>query len=327
MRYVFTTDPHGSDMVFSKLCKFVRAQNADVLILAGDLIGKTVYRCIKQGTQFVIGDYLGEAQCVADSVPELERLESVLAAKGVYIAKLRPEDCCRFETDPGFRERLLLQEACNRLNRWLSALDDLARGCGSLVLISAGNDDPYEVDRLIQSKETAYLKFLGGVPFQVGPLTILTVERVNPSGLWNTARESSEADLRNLISRQVSLAQGDRNLVFNFHAPPFDTQLDLAVSVDRDLRLRVDKYEGLQTTHCGSVAVREAIATYRPKLSLHGHIHESQGFEWIEGSLCVNPGSAYQQGLLRAFVFDVKDGITPLGIYNEEAESPWRMVF
>lgn len=44
---------------------------------------------------------------------------------------------------------------------------------------------------------------------------------------------------------------------------------------------------------------------YQPLLGLHGHIHESAGVEYIGRTLCVNPGSAYMQGMLSAFIVDL----------------------
>ena len=46
----------------------------------------------------------------------------------------------------------------------------------------------------------------------------------------------------------------------------------------------------------GSTAVRAAIEEHQPALSLHGHIHESRGNCRIGRTLCINPGSSYEQG-------------------------------
>jgi Icc-related predicted phosphoesterase len=52
----------------------------------------------------------------------------------------------------------------------------------------------------------------------------------------------------------------------------------------------------------GSAAVRTAIERYQPPLSLHGHIHESRGAVKIGRTLCINPGSEYNDGILRGAV-------------------------
>jgi hypothetical protein len=55
----------------------------------------------------------------------------------------------------------------------------------------------------------------------------------------------------------------------------------------------------------GSHAVRDAIAEYRPVLSLHGHIHEGRGAVKLGRTLAVNPGSSYEDGVLQAAIVDL----------------------
>lgn len=83
--------------------------------------------------------------------------------------------------------------------------------------------------------------------------------------------------------------------IFVCHAPPFQT--------------RLDHLKGLRDP-VGSRAVREFIERTQPKLTLHGHIHESPGLsgafqDRIAGSLCVNPGQTPER--LHAVVFDAHE--------------------
>jgi Icc-related predicted phosphoesterase len=48
----------------------------------------------------------------------------------------------------------------------------------------------------------------------------------------------------------------------------------------------------------GSTALREVIEKVKPLLGLHGHIHEGRGTSRIGKTLCINPGSMYEQGTL-----------------------------
>jgi Icc-related predicted phosphoesterase len=54
--------------------------------------------------------------------------------------------------------------------------------------------------------------------------------------------------------------------------------------------------------------VREAIERFEPALSVHGHIHESRGTKRLGKTLCVNPGSSYEQGQLLGAVIDLENG-------------------
>jgi Icc-related predicted phosphoesterase len=83
--------------------------------------------------------------------------------------------------------------------------------------------------------------------------------------------------------------------------------LDDAPDLDEDLRPR---FAGNAVRPVGSTALRQAIEQTQPLLGLHGHIHESRGATRIGRTLCINPGSMYEQGaLLGALVKLGKDKI------------------
>ncbi len=56
----------------------------------------------------------------------------------------------------------------------------------------------------------------------------------------------------------------------------------------------------------GSTAVRTLIEEVQPVLALHGHIHESKAVAKIGRTTCVNPGSAYSEGVIDGAVVDVR---------------------
>jgi Icc-related predicted phosphoesterase len=55
----------------------------------------------------------------------------------------------------------------------------------------------------------------------------------------------------------------------------------------------------------GSTAVRAANEDHHPCHGLHGHIHEAKGTARIGRTLCINPGSSYEQGQLLGAVIDL----------------------
>ncbi|MCX6575329.1 MAG: metallophosphoesterase [Candidatus Aminicenantes bacterium] len=74
------------------------------------------------------------------------------------------------------------------------------------------------------------------------------------------------------IQSDLARIGGEENLdraIFLFHAPPYDTKLDL---VARESKM-VDHVPLDQ--HVGSIAIRRFIENRQPLLTLHGHIHES----------------------------------------------------
>jgi len=322
MRYLYSTDLHGSDRTFRKLLALFAEQRCDVLIIAGDVTGKDVFAIVEGGRHFRLVAWDGSVFANCLSANEVDRAVQLIADKGGYAVPLAGNDVTRFHTDQGFRRAILEQKALERLRAWLSAGTSMCAGGSARVLVLPGNDDPEWVDDAIESIQAPGVALLTGEPLTVGRIDFVSLDRVNPSGIWQTCRESSEDDLARLIESRVRRATS-RNLVFVFHAPPYGTKLDLAPRVKDSLLYDVDTVEGLKMVHCGSVAVRDAVVRYRPKLGLHGHIHESAGAEILGETLCVNPGSDYSHGMLRAFMFDVTDALYPFGLYDENAPDHW----
>jgi len=80
-------------------------------------------------------------------------------------------------------------------------------------------------------------------------------------------------DLKQLFS-DVDISE----LICRFHSPPYDTALDRA-----DLDNKFVDHVPLDV-HVGSIAIKDFITSRSPKISLHGHIHESTRLtgNWME---------------------------------------------
>jgi Icc-related predicted phosphoesterase len=46
----------------------------------------------------------------------------------------------------------------------------------------------------------------------------------------------------------------------------------------------------------------------QPLLGVHGHVHEAGGEYRLGATVCVNPGSEANNGILRGYLVDVSDG-------------------
>ena len=57
----------------------------------------------------------------------------------------------------------------------------------------------------------------------------------------------------------------------------------------------------------GSKAVRQIIEEVQPLLTLHGHIHESQGITRIGRTVAINPGSEHNSGRLLGCIVAVDE--------------------
>ena len=96
--------------------------------------------------------------------------------------------------------------------------------------------------------------------------------------------------------------------------PPHDTPIDQAALLDDQFR-PIMKGGMPVISGVGSTAVRDALVTYQPMLSLHGHIHESRGEARIGRTLAINPGSSYTDGVLQGAVLDLNEKKGKVGKY------------
>ena len=64
-------------------------------------------------------------------------------------------------------------------------------------------------------------------------------------------------------------------------------------------------YAGRSLVPVGSKSVLAVLDKYQPILGLHGHIHEGKGTRKYKKTLCVNPGSMYEQGMLHGAIIDL----------------------
>jgi Icc-related predicted phosphoesterase len=119
---------------------------------------------------------------------------------------------------------------------------------------------------------------------------------------WKTYRELPEEQLAAKIAAMIPAGLDMRRAVFNFHCPPYGSNLDEAPEVDAELNV---KNAGQTLVPVGSTAVRDAIMRHQPLLSLHGHIHEGKGAARLGKTLALNAGSMYEQGVLQGALVEL----------------------
>ena len=164
------------------------------------------------------------------------------------------------------------------------------------IFIIMGNDDPrIEEEKLIKAKKMGIWNYLNEkkithkgfdfygyayvppTPFRLKDWEKFDVSRhidvgcVSPLEGSRTIKVSPvdieyhtiAKDLQNLMPKNLSKA------ICLFHAPPYQTHLDRAALDGRKIdHVQVD-------VHVGSIAIKTFIENRQPKITLHGHIHES----------------------------------------------------
>jgi hypothetical protein len=120
---------------------------------------------------------------------------------------------------------------------------------------------------------------------------------------WDTHREEDDDKLLERYEAIASQLENPRTAVFNLHPPPYGSGLDEAPELTEDMNLA---YAGQVMVSVGSHATLKLIEKYQPLLTLHGHIHEGKGNRKYRKTLCINPGSMYEQGILMGALIDLK---------------------
>jgi uncharacterized protein len=185
------------------------------------------------------------------------------------------------------------------VERWMALADERLAKSGIRCIVSPANDDMFEIDPIIDRAERVELGEANTI--DLDGFSLVSTGWANPTP-WNTFREMPEPELRARIDEIVRQVADPQRAIFNFHAPPFGSNLDNAPKLDANMNYVSG---GQALIPVGSKAVRDAIVAYRPPLSLHGHIHEGKGAVKIGPTLAVNPGSSYEDGVLQAAIVDL----------------------
>jgi uncharacterized protein len=292
----FATDIHGSDICWNKFLNAGKFYGADVLILGGDMTGKAIVPIVAQGGG-VYKTSLLQQDFELRGADELADLIKRIRSRGYYPYVTNPAEIAELSKNPDQVYNLFISEALKVVQQWMEIATRKLEGTGMHVFVSPGNDDRFEVDEILRATPCVTL-----AEGQVIPLDehheMITSGWSNRTP-WNTYREEDEPQLAVRYEAMISLLKNPRNAVFNIHVPPYNSNLDEAPELDENLR-PINAGNALKAT--GSTALRKAIEKTQPLLGLHGHIHEGRGSSRIGKTLCLNPGSMYEQGVLQGAI-------------------------
>jgi len=305
----FATDLHGSEVCWKKFLNAAKFYDADVLICGGDMTGKAIVPIVSENGHYTV-TLGGESQMVpAEQVAEVE---NNIRRRGYYPLQMSAERVHELDQDPTKRAACFQEVMLEGVDRWMKMAADKLRGTGVRIFVSPGNDDEMEVDDVVRRAELVELG--EGRVMEFDGFTMISTGWSNPTP-WKTHREESEQQLAGRIDAMAAHVPDPSRAIFNLHCPPFKSGLDEAPAIDADLRLL---HGGRALRPVGSTAVREAIEKRQPLLSLHGHIHESKGAVKIGKTLSINPGSAYEEGMLMGAIIqlDPKKGIKSYQLVN-----------
>src|SRR5689334_15965819 len=305
----FATDLHGSETCWKKFLNAAKFYGADVLICGGDMTGKAIVPVVSEDGHFSVA-LGGERQTVpADQVAEVE---ANIRRKGYYPLRMSVERLQELDQDAGKRAECFQEVMLDGVDRWMKTASEKLRGSGVRCFVCPGNDDEMEVDEVVRRSD--YVELGEGRMVDIDGFSMISTGWSNHTP-WKTHREDSEEELAARIEAMASQVPDASRAIFNLHCPPYKSGLDEAPAIDADLKLL---HGGRALRPVGSTAVRQAIEKHQPLLSLHGHIHESKGAIKIGKTLAINPGSAYEEGMLMGAIIqlDPKKGIKSYQLVN-----------
>jgi Icc-related predicted phosphoesterase len=303
-RILYTTDLHGSETVFLKFLNAAKMYKADVAIMGGDMTGKMIVPIVKLEENKYRARLLG-TPVVASSKEELEKLEFNIRYNGFYPYHTSPEEMEELNKDPGKVDALFKTVMVNALERWMSLAEKRLKDLKLKVYMTPGNDDSFAIDDVLNSSKAV-------INPEEKVVSIDDHHEMISSGFSNltpfeSPREVSEEELEKKIETQVSQVREMENCIFNFHCPPYNSGLDIAPKLGKDLKPVIVPGTGMEMIPVGSTAVRNAIEQYQPLMGLHGHIHEARGEARIGRTVCYNPGSEYGEGILRGVIVNIDE--------------------
>ena len=299
MRIFFATDIHGSETCWRKFLNSGKYYGADAIILGGDMTGKALVPIVSEGG----GRWHGTLQEQRHNLvgeEEVTKFEDNVAAHGYYSFRTSPEELAELDADTTRRDALFQDRMLETLRHWIELADQRLEGQSVRCFVCPGNDDQFEVDEVVSRGKRVELA--EGRIVELGDYQMASTGWSNVTP-WRTYREEPEDVLAQRLERVTAkLTNPPERVVLNLHCPPYASGLDDAPGVDKNFTL---KRGGRAPEPVGSRAVRDVIEKLQPVLTLHGHIHESRGYAHIGSSLCINPGSAYEQGDLLGAVIDL----------------------
>lgn len=302
MKLFYATDVHGSDRCFTKFVNAAAFYGADAVLLGGDLTGKAIVPLVRANGGYR-GVFLGEdVSAEGDALVELEKK---IANAGYYSYRCDPDEEEALRADPAARKALFLRLMRERLERWVALAEERLRPQGVPCFVNAGNDDPPEIDEVLEASD--WVQFLEGRIVRLPDGTEVASCGYANRTPWDCPRDIEEEELSRRLDAVIGGLEEPGKAVFNFHCPPYDTGIDSGPKLDENLRMSSGA-GGAEMLPVGSKACRAAIEHHQPLLGLHGHLHESRGVHKLGRTICLNPGSEYNEGVLRGALIELRKG-------------------
>jgi uncharacterized protein len=301
LRLIQAADFHGSNAAFRKFLSAIRQHGAEHAIITGDLTGKAIVPIIRMQGRYE-GWLFGNRE-TPETDAELAAFQKKIGDVGMYDHVCDSEEATALEADPAALHALFVDKMNARLAAWLDLAAEYLAPLGVPLWVIPGNDDDLSVDPILAASSYAR-----NVDHQVveldehHELVSLGDTSMTP---WECPRDYPESHMVPTVRGLFEQVKNPSGAIVNMHCPPRDTSIDQAPKLNERLEI---EFEGGQVvmTSAGSAAIRQGLETLQPVLSLHGHIHEARGTHRVGRTLCLNPGSEYAEGIMKAAIVNLE---------------------
>lgn len=298
----FTTDVHGSERCFRKFVNAAKFYDVQAIILGGDITGKAIIPIIKEAGGMYSATVTNHPRQISED--ELEALQKEIRFNGYYPYVTTPDELAEIEKDPKGKNKLFTSAIKESLERWFALAEERLKPLNIKIYVSPGNDDDAIVDEILESSDFVINPEEKVVEIAPG-IEMMSLGFSNPTP-WDSPRELPEEELEQRLTSLADRMSYSGISIFNLHVPPFDTSIDQAPKLDTNLKPVVEGGQ-IAMTGVGSKSVRDVIKKYQPTIGLHGHIHESAGAVRLGKTICINPGSEYNDGVLRGAIVTIDE--------------------
>ncbi|MGC8629165.1 MAG: metallophosphoesterase family protein [Candidatus Micrarchaeia archaeon] len=313
-RFFFVTDLHGSCLAYNKAVNAGKFYNVKAIIIGGDLTGKSLVPVIETSTGYELEFQGKHFKVKKGHQGELEEIEKKIRETGAYYSVMEHSEYEDLAGNEKKLEEKFIEIMNNELGNFFDKAEEKLRQTGAKMYVIPGNDDYKEVAEFAKKYEGKQIIYFDSKLVDFGQYLLLGYGYSNPTP-WHTPREKNEKEIYKDLKRLAEKA-GEKG-IYVIHAPPYDTELDKAPKLTKEMRQAMH-----ETQHVGSTSVRRILEEYPPVLGLHGHIHESAGIDSIlskKGTKVpvINPGSEYNSGILRGAILELEQEKLAKYIFTE----------
>ena len=295
-KILFATDVHGGDTFFGKILSVAKNFKVSMLMVSGDLTGKAIVPIVKTDDGRYFTTFYGKNYNVSED--ELAQLENKIRKVGYYFFLCSRREYEVFKAEPKKVAELFSKLIQDTLYNWIEKIEEILPA-DVRVIMNPGNDDDFAVDEVLKKSKRVEYTLERAVDLD-DLHQMVSCEWVNPTP-WDSPRECPEHELEKRLRAEMGRVSDMSNLVCDFHTPPYNTPLDLAPRLNKDLQPKMFLGQPIYD-HVGSKSVRKIFQECQPLLGLHGHIHESASKCNIGRTICINPGSEYNEGIMHGYI-------------------------